>query len=86
MRKLVLVVFSLMAMSISAMNPVEGQENGKTAQADCCSLIPYHFTFHILISQRSISASIQRDASSNPFSFSSPEKISAQRRTKLFML
>ena len=29
MRKLVLVVFSLMAMSISAMNPVEGQENEK---------------------------------------------------------
>ena len=43
MRKLVLVVFSLMAMSISAMNPVEGQENGKTAQADSENFEPHWF-------------------------------------------
>lgn len=43
MRKLVLVVFSLMAMSISAMNPVEGQESGKTAQADSENFEPHWF-------------------------------------------
>lgn len=43
MRKLVLVVFSLMAMGISAMNPVEGQGNGKTAQADSENFEPHWF-------------------------------------------